>query len=238
MPEKIRAKAIIFDFDNTLVNTHQAINYAYSEISKKLADRLNLDQESLKDKMFAAQKEAIDKQPLSNRVYDRRVVIEQVNSNLSLGLTENEINELAESFYDAILNKVTYPEYTENVLEELKNRGKKLGLLTDTDVRPGLKKRRLEKLSFIRLFDAFIIAGETIPQRKTGPIPFIELSRLLGVKPEDTVAVGDRMDADIDNAKEAGMKAILTDAFLQPNTGINEPDAVIHDIKDLLNIIS
>ncbi len=109
--------------------------------------------------------------------------------------------------------------------------------MTDTDVRPGLKRRRLDSLSFIKLFDAVLIAGEDIPQRKNSPIPFIEIARLLNAEPRDTVVIGDRMDADIDNAKEAGMKAVLMDKYLPPNTGAHDPDAVIHELKQLLDVL-
>ena len=55
--------------------------------------------------------------------------------------------------------------------------------------------------------------------------------------PSDTVVIGDRMDADIDNAKEANMKAILIDKYLPPNSGVHKPDAVIHELKELLEIV-
>ncbi|MEM0143438.1 MAG: HAD family hydrolase [Candidatus Parvarchaeum sp.] len=237
MSVKIKAKAIIFDFDNTLVDTHSAINGAYSDIASKLSERFNLGQDFLRERIFSAQKEIIDNVPLEKRTYDRRKVIKQLNEDMNFKLTEKEIDELAESFYSFILEHITYPEYTESVLQTLKKRGKKLGLLTDTDVKPGLKKQRLDRLSFTKLFDAILIAGETIPQRKNSPIPFLELSRMLGVKPVDTIVIGDRMDADIDNAKEAGMKAILIDMFLPPNTGIHKPDFQIHDLREALDII-
>jgi HAD superfamily hydrolase (TIGR01549 family) len=237
MSAKIKAKAIIFDFDNTLVDTHSAINGAYSVIITRLAERFNLGHELLKEKLFAAQKEVIDNIPLEKRNYDRKKVVSRLNKDMNLGLNDKEIDELAELFYYFILEKVTYPEYTESVLEALKTKGKKLGLLTDSDVRPGLKKQRLNKLGFIGLFDVVMIAGETIPQKKNSPIPFLEVSRLLEVKPADILVVGDRMDADIDNAKEAGMMAALIDRFLPPNTGVHQPDVHIHDIKELLDIV-
>lgn len=237
MSKKLRVKAVIFDFDNTLVDTHSAIDNAYSLIINSLSNRFGIEKDSLKNKILNAQKQVIDDVPLEKRVYDRRNVIAQLNKNEEFGLSDEELDKLAETFYDFIMNQITYPEYTKNILEALKERGKKLGLLTDTDVRPGFKKLRLSKLGFINLFDVVLIAGETIPQRKNSPLPFLEISRLLGVNPEDAVVIGDRMDADIDNAKEAGMKAILIDKYLPPNKGNYEPDFQIHDIKEVLDII-
>ncbi|MCW1294839.1 MAG: HAD family hydrolase, partial [Candidatus Parvarchaeum sp.] len=155
----------------------------------------------------------------------------------SLNLDEKQVEKLAQIFYDFILEKIEYPKETEEVLKALKLKGKKLGLLTDTDVRPGLKRRRLNSLSFTKLFDAVLIAGEDIPQRKSSPIPFIELARLLDVEPKETLVIGDRMDADIDNAKEADMKAVLIDKYLPPNKGVHEPDAIIHELKQLLDVV-
>ena len=237
MSEKIKAKALIFDFDNTLVDTHSTISGAYSRIVGLLSSSLGMDSSYLMQQLLNAQKEVIDDIPLVSRQYDRKAVIKKLNENLSLNMNEKQIDELAQVFYDFILEKIDYSNDTEEVLKALKSKGKKLGLLTDTDVRPGLKKKRLDSLSFTKLFDEVLIAGEDIPQRKNSPIPFIELARLLNVEPESILVVGDRMDADIDNAKEAGMKAVLIDKYLPPNTGVHKPDAVIHELNQLLEIV-
>lgn len=237
MSEKIKAKALIFDFDNTLVDTHSTISGAYSMIVGLLSSSLGMDSSYLMQQLLNAQKEVIDDVPLVSRQYDRKAVIKKLNENLSLNMNEKQIDELAQVFYDFILEKIDYSNDTEEVLKALKSKGKKLGLLTDTDVRPGLKKKRLDSLGFTKLFDEVLIAGEDIPQRKNSPIPFIELARLLNVEPESILVVGDRMDADIDNAKEAGMKAVLIDKYLPPNTGVHKPDAVIHELNQLLEIV-
>ncbi|MCL5107033.1 MAG: HAD family hydrolase [Candidatus Parvarchaeota archaeon] len=237
MSEKIKAKALIFDFDNTLVDTHSTISGAYSRIVGLLSSSLGMDSSYLMQQLLNAQKEVIDDIPLVSRQYDRKAVIKKLNENLSLNMNEKQIDELAQVFYDFILEKIDYSNDTEEVLKALKSKGKKLGLLTDTDVRPGLKKKRLDSLGFTKLFDEVLIAGEDIPQRKNSPIPFIELARLLNVEPESILVVGDRMDADIDNAKEAGMKAVLIDKYLPPNTGVHKPDAVIHELNQLLEIV-
>ncbi|MGC8533015.1 MAG: HAD family hydrolase [Candidatus Parvarchaeum sp.] len=237
MSEKIKAKALIFDFDNTLVDTHSAISGAYSKIVELISSSSGLDRSYLMQELLKAQKEVIDDVPLISRQYDREAVIRKLNENLSLNLDEKQAEKLAQLFYDFILEKINYSSDTEEVLKALKSRGKKLGLLTDTDVRPGLKRRRLNSLDFIKLFDVVLIAGEDIPQRKNSPIPFIEIARLLNAEPRDTVVIGDRMDADIDNAKEAGMKAVLIDKYLPPNAGVHDPDAVIHELKQLLDVL-
>jgi HAD superfamily hydrolase (TIGR01549 family) len=238
MSEKIKAEAVIFDFDNTLVDTHSAISSAYSNIVELISSNSGIDSGYLMQQLLKAQKEVIDEVPLVLRQYDRKAVIKKVNENLSLNMTEKQIDDMAQIFYDFILEKISYSNDTDEVLKALKSKGKKLGLLTDTDVKPGLKKRRLNSLGFTKLFDAILIAGEDIPQRKNSLIPFIEIARLLNVEPKNTVVVGDRMDADIDNAKEAGMKAVLIDKYLPPNKGIHKPDAVIHELKQLLEIVN
>lgn len=237
MSKKIKAKAVIFDFDNTLVDTHGAINSAYEVIVRKLVEEFKLPDERLREEIRRAEKEVIYDVPPEKRVYERKAVLRRLSENLSLGIEETQLMEFGELFYKFVAEEIRYPEYTGEVLETLKKKGKKLGLLTATDVRPGLKKRRLDLLGFTGLFDSVVIAGETIPQKKNNPIPFLELARMLCEKPEDTVVVGDSMDADIENAKEAGMKAILIDKYVEPNGGKHEPDTVIHDIKELLEII-
>ena len=102
MSEKIKAKALIFDFDNTLVDTHSAISNAYSKIVELISLNSGIDSNYLMQQLLKAQKEVIDDIPLVSRQYDRKEVIKKVNENLSLNLDEKQIEELSQKFYDFI----------------------------------------------------------------------------------------------------------------------------------------
>ena len=91
------------------------------------------------------------------------------------------------------------------VLAELRERGLKLGLVSNTG-------RNLEE--FVRHHgldvDAAVSSGM---HGKTKPHPTIFQAALarLGVAPEAAVMVGDSIEDDIDGAKAVGMRAVLLD---------------------------
>jgi len=96
-------------------------------------------------------------------------------------------------------------EDTLPVLEELRNAGLKIGLVTNSarDVAAFARHHRLD-------VDATIGSGG---HGKTKPHASIFAAVLaqLGVAPEDAAMVGDTVDADIEGARALGMHAILVD---------------------------
>lgn len=75
---------------------------------------------------------------------------------------------------------------------------------------------------------------------KPEPLFFQELCRRLGVRPQACVLVGDNLESDIAGAKGVGMRTILTLTGVTTKADLAElppdrqPDAVIHDLRDLL----
>jgi len=94
------------------------------------------------------------------------------------------------------------------LIDHCRRRGLGLGLLTDWDGAPGLKARRLAADDLVRAFDAVVIGGETVLERKPDPAPFTNLCVRLGITPRDAVMVGDKVEMDLEPARALGMTAI------------------------------
>ncbi|MFC1648573.1 HAD family hydrolase [Nanoarchaeota archaeon] len=93
------------------------------------------------------------------------------------------------------------------VLEELKEKGFKIGLLSNT---PNSIKRVLEKFDMERYFDAIILSCDC-GVLKTNPKMFEIALKDMGLKKDDVVHVGDAMETDVKGAESAGIKPILLD---------------------------
>ncbi len=121
-------------------------------------------------------------------------------------------------------------------LKRLKKRGIKLAIVTDA---PRLKAcQRLDSMGIAGYFDA-VVGLEDTGKKKPSALPFRKALRLLKVKPEEAMHVGDRPERDLKGAKAAGMKTCLADYGYvhQPNKGFIRPDCKIKRIEELLRIV-
>ena len=103
-----------------------------------------------------------------------------------------------------------YPE-TQEVLEELKRRGKRLAIVSNWDSR---LFNLCEGLSLKKYFD-LILASAVFGAAKPNPSIFQEALRQLHVAPHEAVHIGDSFEDDIQGARLTGIEAILIDRSTQ-----------------------
>jgi len=97
----------------------------------------------------------------------------------------------------------------EPTVRKLKRAGYKLGLVSDSDGTPGMKRKRIRGVPFHNLFEAIVVAGEDTPRVKPGHESFILIARKLGVQPKSSIYVGDNPRTDIEGAKAVGMISVI-----------------------------
>ncbi|MGH2352628.1 MAG: HAD family hydrolase [Chloroflexota bacterium] len=153
-----------------------------------------------------------------------------------LGLTPVDPSDfvaLAEHFHAATVDLVSVYDDSLATLAELKRRGVKLALISNT-LWPGeLHTRDLRRFGLHEFFDILTYSSEmthTKPHRSI----FLETLRQLGdVPPEAAAHVGDRIVDDVQGAQGAGMRGILkAHPRRVPVEGI-EPDARITCLAEL-----
>ncbi|MBV9383417.1 MAG: HAD family hydrolase [Streptosporangiaceae bacterium] len=119
------------------------------------------------------------------------------------------------------------------LLRELRDRGIKVGVLSNTMWPRSAHERVFARDAVIDLIDGAVYSSE-IPWVKPHPEAFRAAMRAVGeADPAACVFVGDRPYDDIYGAKSAGMRAVL-----KPNTGVPPfdgavPDAVITRLAEL-----
>lgn len=126
------------------------------------------------------------------------------------------------------------------VLQELKNRGYKLGVISNTTSRTEVIKL-LEKYGIKDYFQCFVLSS-VFGHRKPEVSIFQEALRAIGSTPERTAYVGDTISRDVIGAKAAGFgMAILIKSFLtkekDTEVGGVAPDYVIPNLNELLDIL-
>ncbi len=131
--------------------------------------------------------------------------------------------------------------YLDEVMTELKKKGYKLGIITNTvtsreeHVRTALRKIDVEKY-----FDV-IITSVDVEHEKPDERIFMTALRKLNVKPKESVMVGNRVSADIVGGNRMGMETILlkwNKRYPEKITSPEEqPTRTINSLKELLLVL-
>jgi putative hydrolase of the HAD superfamily len=125
----------------------------------------------------------------------------------------------------------------EETLKAIRGKGLKLGILSDFP-----PEQKIEYLGLGGIWDA-ICCSERVGRLKPAPESFVELARLMGLKPERLLYVGNSLSYDVVGAKKAGMQAALIRHPLgalrrqkgRPggDEGYAQADFVFHDYRQL-----
>jgi putative hydrolase of the HAD superfamily len=113
-------------------------------------------------------------------------------------------------YIDAILQICPEPiHHAQKALQELKDRGKKIGLISNTGKTPGVILRMmLKEINLFDYFDDMVFSDEAGYLKPDERIFHLAADRL-GVKRDETIFIGDLKVSDYDGAMGAGLGAHL-----------------------------
>jgi putative hydrolase of the HAD superfamily len=123
----------------------------------------------------------------------------------------------------------------EPTVRRLKRAGYKLGIVSDSDGTPRMKRKRIRGVSFHNLFEATVVAGEDTPRVKPGHESFDLIARKLEVQPKSSIYVGDNPRTDIEGAKAMGMISVIVNR--RGNRG-GDPDYRVPNLRALPGLVT
>ena len=203
-------KGVILDLDDTLYSEKQYVRSGYKKIGEFL------DRDDAEEKLwryFESGKPAIDE-------YLAEVGQEDKKSEC-LAVYRNQVPEI--TLYDGVIEKI----------EELKNKGIKVGIITDG--RPEGQRAKLKALGLDRIIDDIIITDELggIQFRKPNDISFRIMQNRWRLPFEHIIYVGDNPNKDFQAAKQLGMRWV----HIKNENGLyyenNETNISISDLSEL-----
>jgi putative hydrolase of the HAD superfamily len=124
------------------------------------------------------------------------------------------------------------------VLAALRDRGLRLGVISNT-LQPGsAADEALERRGLLHLFAVRLYSSEVRVAKPHAAI-FVAALSAMGVAADRAVHVGDRLLADVAGAQGVGMKTVLIETAyrLEPDSDI-VPDARISELPQLLDVLS
>ena len=158
-------------------------------------------------------------------------------SGLNRELPEPELAELVRLHEE--MEVAVRPDLAPGVREALRalNGRYRLGVISDTVFSPGRALRRiLEAEGLLDLFEAFAFSDE-VGRSKPNEKMFAAAADQLGIRPKETVHVGDRESNDVEGPQAVGARAILVTVVKDRRGGPSKADAVCEDYRELPGIV-
>lgn len=235
-----RIKAVLFDMFDTLMMIEKdhafyspSLRGAYEFLA---ANGVSVSFEefekayvTVRDGLYAAVEAELGEPHFNERIagaLKRLGCDSDVSSPLVVGATN--------AFCERFMSYVRIDEHAESILRKLHGRYK-LGVVSNFAI-PECVIRLLERQGLEKLFDVVIISG-AVNRRKPHPEIYGKALQALDVAPEETVFVGDTVDADVQGAKAVGMKTIYIERRLQKDVEIARPDQTIRSLSNLAKAI-
>ena len=205
MPErKTKLKAILFDLDGVIIDSFEAW-YSVFNIVRKNFNLSEISREEFRNRTWGGSVNADVKNYFKNK-------------------DTKEIEKLYKQLISEYMHKTKLLPDAKKVLEAIKNKNIKIGLVTNT-----FRKTVLEVLEFHKLKHYFnsIVSADDVERVKPYPDPVIKLCENLGIMPDEAILVGDTKN-DYKAGKSAGCFVV----------GLNtHGDLVIGNLSDLLQLI-
>ena len=203
----LKIKAVLFDMGNTLVKYDVGSpEEVFRRVLASLGVRRSVDE--IKEAILKVEKVAEDLKSLYGRIPCEEYWHKWDSLVLKyLDIVENEklSRHVEARWFDYVECELYFD--VKAVLAELKQRRVKTGLITtayEEEVTTILRKANLQKKSF-----DVIVGADTIEKPKPHPDAFRYALKKLKVNPDETLFIGDSLDADYEAAESVGLKAIL-----------------------------
>lgn len=242
-------KAVLFDLDNTLIDWETTGSWQ-AELARRLTTLYRVIGERVQpwdgttvESLQACFVEELDRAwTEANRTL---VPVDHMGvlrcALVKCGVPEAPLTAdlLAEAYdWQPPENLQIYPEVPE-VLDQLRAHGLALGIITNASQPMTLRDRELAHVRLIDYFPMCRISAIDAGYLKPDPRIFQAALDLLGVTPEQAIYVGDHLQADIQGAQSAGMRAVwrANDADTAPPDVEVVPDGIVTDLRELLPLL-
>jgi putative hydrolase of the HAD superfamily len=233
-------RAVLFDYGHTLVDfrrTEEALREAYQQIRGRVEAAGYIQMHELLDlieRVVAGVDQIVEASYAERRLEELDLVTVMTESLEAVGfsLPSDVVDHIIAIYHSAFANSLRVTEETMRTLEQLREDGYRLGLVSNVTLLPHLMRADLEALGLAAHLDAATFSSE-VGVRKPHPKIFQTVLKDLRVSGAEAAFVGDRLLDDVSGARELGMRTVLTHEFRQEEDPEVEPDAVIGSLREL-----
>jgi putative hydrolase of the HAD superfamily len=146
------------------------------------------------------------------------------------------LHRVLELDHRALASQFEVPEPTLAALRKIRERGYRIGIVSNATPTGDVMRHDLEVLGLADLVDAAVYSSD-VGFRKPDPRIYQAVIGRLAVEPTSCLFVGDRVKEDVLGAQALGMRAVLSHEFRQEEPGAARPIAVINRFPELLQVL-
>lgn len=229
--------AVVFDLDNTLIQSKKGARQALKTVARILAKRLNREGFRYSEQNLFRRLRLIDLEMHGRKfLYNRDVWWETLLGDIRAPRVRAPwIHQTTLRYWQTYAKSSPLFSDTMPTIRRLKKAGYRIAMVSDSDGTPGMKMRRIRRQSFLKYLETIVVAGEDTPDVKPSEAPFNLVAKRLGIRPSDCVYVGDNPNTDIEGAKSSGMLMILVKRR-GPKGG--RPDYLVRTLSDAARLLT
>lgn len=229
-------RAVVFDLDNTLLRSTIGARRGLQIAAKLISIELKTKGQIYSPANIFRRLQWIDREMIRRKfLYNRDVWWKTLFKELGLKRMDPKwIHHVTLQYWNSYAANSPPFRDAEPTVRKLKLAGYRLGLVSDSDGTPGMKRKRIRRVSFLNLFEAVVVAGEDTPRVKPGHESFRLIARRLRVQPESCIYVGDNPRTDIEGAKAVGMISVIVNR--RRNRGGN-PDYRVPNLRAIPRLV-
>lgn len=219
-------KAAVFDLDHTLFDRYGTIKVLVPQLRKHfdlndgITDEYFIQELSYGDKHFVHKGwQGIYNHLISKEIFRTKPSFE-------------EYTEIVLRHFKHIAVKY---DFSIGVLKELRDKGYKVGLITNG--KAPLQYDKLRMLELTDLFDEIIVSGET-PYEKPDKRIFLMMAEKMGLNPDEMMYIGDHPLNDIEGSRNAGFVPVwvkTTGTWIFPE--IEKPQLQVETVEEIPSLI-
>ncbi len=231
-------EAVIFDWGGTLsVYVDVEMEDMWRVAAKHLAAGSDPTREDeIRDRLVQVEAEAWAAIREDGHSFTLAQLLARASEVLQLDVAAAVVEEATQGHLDAWTPHIRHDPAAGSVLRRLKERGLKVGLLSNTHWPRAFHEHFLERDGLIQYIDARLYTSE-MDYSKPHPSAFrAALDSVEVADPQRAVFVGDRALDDVFGAQRAGLRGVLRPHGMVPGYDV-VPDAVIGPLPELLDVI-
>lgn len=235
---------MLLDFGHTLVNyeaDEAALLESYSDIHDFLR-MAGISREPIPDdlmlRIFRRLTDVITQSYADGQIeeLDCLALYDDAFRHFGYQLDRQLLHKVLELDHRALASQFEVPRTTLDALQQIRERGLKIGLVSNATPTGSVMRHDLEVLGLARLVHAASYSSE-VGFRKPDPRIYRAVTDALEVDPAACLFVGDRVREDILGAQQLGMRAVLSHEFRQEDPGEAQPTAIIKRFPELLDVL-
>lgn len=206
-------QAVTFDVGGTLIRPWPSVGHVYGEVAARHG--YGDVKPAFLNQQFSAAWRA-----KRNFDHSRPAWLELVKQAFAGSLDEAAVREVFDDIYERFAAPAAWQMFDDvrPTLEMLRDRGMKLGVVSNWDER---LRPLLRGLGLIEFFEPIVVSVEVGFAKPSRQI-FDRAVSLLGMPAEAIIHVGDSVAEDITGATAAGLQAVLIDRV----TNLNQPSSI------------